>query len=271
MKNIHVFTADVDRTLRGTEQIPCAKTLSAFEELHRKGWLIGIESGRPLWQEMEDHHKQWGLSFQFDFIVGLNGGELQDNITHTTQKYNMLSCEDIRTIVEAVLPFGTNPFLYRDGYMFAMYMDEETRQSAIRHNSRVELAEDISDMWSEETSKIMVRTDTLDDPQGFIHFCQTHLCSENVTCFMTTPFLIEFQSPYNSKGTALQKFCEAHDITPDEVIAFGDSENDLPMMNWAGTSVAVDNAMDEVKNEADDICPAVDDDGVGIYLYSHFL
>ena len=48
MKNIHVFTADVDRTLRGTGAgIPGPLTLSAFESLHKKGWLIGIESGRP--------------------------------------------------------------------------------------------------------------------------------------------------------------------------------------------------------------------------------
>ena len=81
MKNIHVFTADVDRTLRGTRAgIPGPMTLSAFEKLHQKGWLIGIESGRPLWQEMEDHHNQWNLSFQFDFIIGLNGGELMDNL-----------------------------------------------------------------------------------------------------------------------------------------------------------------------------------------------
>lgn len=176
MKNIHVFTADVDRTLRGTRAgIPGPMTLSAFEKLHQKGWLIGIESGRPLWQEMEDHHNQWNLSFQFDFIIGLNGGELMDNLNHTIERYNMLSTEDIRKIVEAVIPFGANPFMYRDGYMFALHTDEGTEASALRHNSRVEFAKTLSDMWEMETSKILVRIDTLADPEGFVKYCQKHL------------------------------------------------------------------------------------------------
>ena len=272
MKNIHVFTADVDRTLRGTRAgIPGPMTLSAFEKLHQKGWLIGIESGRPLWQEMEDHHNQWNLSFQFDFIIGLNGGELMDNLNHTIERYNMLSTEDIRKIVEAVIPFGANPFMYRDGYMFALHTDEGTEASALRHNSRVEFAKTLSDMWEMETSKILVRIDTLADPEGFVKYCQKHLTSETVTCFKTTPLMFEFQSPLNSKGTALHRFCTAHDIDPQEVIAFGDSENDIPMMEYAGTCVAVDNAMDEVKAVAHAICPSVDDDGVGKYLYETFL
>ena len=270
MKNIHVFTADVDRTLRGKNN-PGPLTLSAFEKLHEKGWLIGIESGRPLWQEMEEHYKQWGLSFQFDFIVGLNGGELMDGLAGTTEKYNLLSTDDIRTIVETVIPFGANPFMYRDGYMYALHMDEDTKDSAMRHRSRVEIADQLSDMWQEETAKILVRLDTLDDPDVFVQYCQKHLISDTVTCFKTTPFMLEFQSPANSKGSALQMFCQRHGITPDEVIAFGDSENDIPMMKYAGTCVAVDNAMDEVKAMADYICPDVDEDGVGQFLHEMFL
>ena len=121
-----------------------------------------------------------------------------DNLNHTVERYNMLSIQDIRKIVEAVIPFGANPFMYRDGYMFAFHTDEGTEASALRHNSTVEFARQLSDMWEMETSKILVRIETLDDPDGFVSYCQSHLTSDTVTCFKTTPFMFEFQSPFNS-------------------------------------------------------------------------
>ena len=47
-----------------------------------------------------------------------------------------------------------------------------------------------------------------------------------------------------------------------EVLAFGDALNDLEMLQWAGRGVAVANAIDVVKDVADEIAPANVDDGV---------
>lgn len=51
-------------------------------------------------------------------------------------------------------------------------------------------------------------------------------------------------------------------ITPDEAIAFGDGENDLTMFDAVGTSVAMGNAWDVVKDRATHITTDVDDDGI---------
>ena len=52
----------------------------------------------------------------------------------------------------------------------------------------------------------------------------------------------------------------------EEVLAFGDSLNDLSMLEYAGHSVAVGNARIEVKEAADEVCLANDEDGVATYL-----
>lgn len=272
MANKFLFTADVDSTLRGHRSpLPGPKTLAAFEEMHRRGWLIGIESGRPLWQEMEDHHRQWNLSFQFDFIIGMNGGELHDYIDNTIETYNPLGCEDLKKIAEGVIPFGANPFVYREGYMLSMVKDEELVSSSLRHSSRFEICNDISELWEKPNAKLLVRVDHIENKAEFIEYCQKHLTSDTVTCFMTTPFMLEFQSPLNSKATALDVFCRRHGIDPDHIFAFGDSENDIPMLEYAGHAVAVDNAMDVVKLMVDDITYSVDEDGVGRYLFEKVL
>ena len=56
----------------------------------------------------------------------------------------------------------------------------------------------------------------------------------------------------------------------EQTIAFGDSLNDLSMIQAAGTGVAVANAWDEVKSCADDVCPSNENDGIAHYLLDHF-
>lgn len=273
MKEIHVFTADVDNTLRGKHtHKPGIETLRAFEEMHKNGWLIGIESGRPLWQEMEEHHNQWGLSFQFDFIIGLNGGELHDYLNNEIHTYNLLTSSDIRRIVEGIVPFGVNPFIYRDGYMLSLHDDEQLRESSMRHHSDTRICKNVTDMYELPTAKVLIRIDHLKDSEAFEKYCLENICNDNITCFKTTPDMLEFQSPLNSKATALDFFCKAHGISRNEIIAFGDSENDIPMLKYAGTSVALENAMEEVKKETDFTTEyPCDEDGVGKFLYSHIL
>jgi len=50
------------------------------------------------------------------------------------------------------------------------------------------------------------------------------------------------------------------------VVAFGDMPNDLPMLAWAGRSVAVANAHPEVLALADEVTASNDDDGVALVL-----
>ncbi|MGO0577511.1 HAD family hydrolase [Ornithinimicrobium panacihumi] len=67
-----------------------------------------------------------------------------------------------------------------------------------------------------------------------------------------------------SKAVALAHWCSQQDpeVRPEEVWAFGDMPNDLPMLDWAGRSFAVANAHPEVLAAATDLIPGNDDDGV---------
>lgn len=65
-----------------------------------------------------------------------------------------------------------------------------------------------------------------------------------------------------TKATALQRWCAGRDVRADQVWAFGDMPNDLPMLEWAGESFAVANAHPRVLATARHRCAANDDDGV---------
>lgn len=66
---------------------------------------------------------------------------------------------------------------------------------------------------------------------------------------------------YN-KGTALKKVCEHYGIPVQDSFAYGDSMNDLEMMEAAGISVCMENGSKKLKELSDDICPSVQEDGI---------
>ena len=70
----------------------------------------------------------------------------------------------------------------------------------------------------------------------------------------------------HSKGQALLKLAQIKNISLDNVIAFGNGENDIDMLKIAGTGIAMDNSFDTVKEVADAICEDNEHDGIGKYL-----
>lgn len=65
-----------------------------------------------------------------------------------------------------------------------------------------------------------------------------------------------------TKGTALKELAEINNIPREEIIAMGDNYNDLPMIEYAGCGVAMENAEDEIKKKADFVTKSNDDNGV---------
>jgi len=73
--------------------------------------------------------------------------------------------------------------------------------------------------------------------------------------------------PEGDKAHALQKVADYLNRDTHDITVFGDSINDIGMFKLAGTSVAVSNALDEVKAVADIVLPhSNDEDGVARYL-----
>lgn len=72
------------------------------------------------------------------------------------------------------------------------------------------------------------------------------------------------------KATGLARLAEMLGVPQREVVAFGDSRNDVPMLGWAGHGVAMGQAPEEVKAAADEVAPGCDEDGVARVLRGMF-
>lgn len=262
---VELVIADIDGTLRGFERAFGDMNRKALQLCHQKGIRLAVASGRPLWQELEDHAKEWNLGFQFDLIIGMNGGQIYDTVKNTKKEIHLLTPAQLELIVHALHDFDLNPFVYREGYSLVLHMDEEMVQSGKRHHSRIEICQQESDLYSIPTGKILYRTPTEKIALEVEHVGKQ--LSGEISCFRTGPTLVEFQSVFNNKGEALAQYCRENNIDIQNTLAFGDAENDMEMLQMAGKGVAVKNALEPVKKIADEVTAyTAGEDGVGRYL-----
>ncbi len=82
---------------------------------------------------------------------------------------------------------------------------------------------------------------------------------------------LEFTKIGVSKATGLSMLTEYLDIPMEAVLAVGDSENDVEMLQAAGLGVAMGNALDHVKTVADDITLTNDEEGVAAVVEKYIL
>ena len=78
--------------------------------------------------------------------------------------------------------------------------------------------------------------------------------------------LLEFLHPAVSKVNGLKTIAQDLGIKPEEVVAIGDGHNDIGMLQFAGLGVAMGNAHEEVKREADYVTRSNAEDGVALVI-----
>jgi Cof subfamily protein (haloacid dehalogenase superfamily) len=83
------------------------------------------------------------------------------------------------------------------------------------------------------------------------------------------PYFLEFASPDVTKAAGLDFVSARLGFAAGRTVAFGDGENDVELLEWAGYAVAVENAHDRVKAVADLVCPRVDEQGVAQVLEAY--
>ena len=89
---------------------------------------------------------------------------------------------------------------------------------------------------------------------------------ERAAVSMAGEWVVEINVAGVNKGAALEELAADLGVAADEVVAFGDYPNDLPMLAWAGTSVAPANAHPDVLAAVDETTASNDEDGVALAI-----
>ena len=119
---------------------------------------------------------------------------------------------------------------------------------------------DVVELLADPATKLILRHAEHDTVA--IQDLARELVGESLTVVASGSEAVEVTAAGVNKATAVAEL----GFPPDEVIAFGDYPNDIPLLTWAGRGVAMGNAHADVLAIADEVTATIDEDGVALVL-----
>lgn len=272
INELQFLAADIDGTLVNEARDMLDLTKKVLADLHRRGIRLGIASGRPLGEHLYSLPEHWGLDFQFDCYIGMNGGQLYDVRKDEYSEFYKLEPETIRKVIELMTESGidANPFIYIGEDMLSREKDAMMEAAMKRHGINCDVVNDISELYSKANAKILFRLRNPDDMPVLEKYLAEHR-SDEFAFFKTQPTMMEFQDRRVSKAVSMLAYCRDNLIPINTVMAFGDMTNDNEMLKEAGWSVCLKQGSDDTKACADVITEYTnDEDGFGHYMIDHW-
>jgi Cof subfamily protein (haloacid dehalogenase superfamily) len=165
-----------------------------------------------------------------------------------------------REAIAAVVAEGYGPNVYVDDQLYVSDVTEAARDYADFQHLEIQAVGDLL-AWLEAPPTKLV---CVGDPKALdgVEVRMKERFGDRLYISKSLPYFLEFAAPGVTKGAGLD-FLAAHmGFSREHTIAFGDGENDVELVEWAGFGVAVENAHDRVKAVADWICPSAEAEGV---------
>jgi hypothetical protein len=184
-----------------------------------------------------------------------------------------LDCKDAVEVVRMGVEKNVPVRICTDDQMFFAAESEESRAYQKKVNFEVGIIgtrpeNDIEVLAEQGIIKIV----WLDDPtriRGYQDDISNHFAGR-VNAHTSVPKQMEFVHISASKAVAMEKIGERLGITKEEMIAIGDGYNDLSMLKYAGFSVAMGNAPDDIKSVCSYVTLPNTEDGVAAFIDKFF-
>lgn len=135
------------------------------------------------------------------------------------------------------------------------------------------LQNSFGDLLRNDAAHPPVKFITVDNPDSGddVNPLLEDLFADQLDIARTHPQLVEGTALGVNKGEGVRKLCQILNVDPARVLAIGDSNNDIPMLQAVGTAVGMGNASDGVRAVADWIAPSIDEDGAAVALRKFIL
>lgn len=246
---------DLDGSLLDSRKNISEYTLNVLQKCRSKGMFIGIATARS---EMNAERL---ISVVKPDVVILNGGALA--CCRGEVIYSLLFSEqETMKLVHAGIDAGCEVTVDTPNKSYWNYKIHPREISADWSDT---VYTDYSN-FHEKSFKVCIQTTDLEFSEKIAADIENCTYTKFSDCDW-----FKFSKAGASKENAIPSVEKALGISSDEIIAFGDDYVDIEMLKYCGRGIAMGNAIDEVKNAADEITCDNDSDGVAIYLERNFL
>ncbi len=255
-----IISLDIDGTLYTSEKKISAETKAALLRAQEKGCVLVLASGRPT-AGLVPIAQQLSMDKFHGMLLAYNGGVVIDFTTNETIYKNIIPNALAKKLLRHLENFPVNPIV-DDGETIFTTDPESFKVPYESQSNHLKIAqvENICDAVDFSPAKVLIaapaeilsrETDNIRAP-----------FDDKLDFVLSTPFYLEATPKGVNKADALKTACETLKISTADIIAFGDAQNDIPMLKLAGYAVAMGNACAELKEIADHVTDTNDADGI---------
>ncbi|HEM6083357.1 TPA: HAD family phosphatase [Streptococcus suis] len=268
---IKLIALDMDGTLLNENKELMQPQIDAIHQAVKAGVIVVLCTGRPL-VGVKPFVQQLGFDKEDEYIIVNNGCS-----THSTKDWSLidweeLSAEDVRYLAG---------FTENDDVQISLFDEEDYFVLAEKANDRVNLDASLVGMTpqpidlDEATSgkHRFFEAMFVGEKDAIDAFENQHnpVLSKRYSTVRSQDYLLEILPNGASKASGLKKLADRLGILPEEIMAMGDANNDLEMIEFAGLGIAMGNANEQVKAIAQDITDTNENNGVAKAIEKYIL
>ncbi|MBP7347527.1 MAG: HAD family phosphatase [Butyrivibrio sp.] len=264
--NKKIFFFDLDGTLLNSQKTISPATKNALKTFTNSGNHFVICTGRAM-DSILQLQKELSLFYPGTFLAAFNGAQIYDCDTKKTIYRTGISINLVSQIFDLAKDHGIHIQTYSDTHIITCTDDECTKYYRHFIPSPLLLSSDIHSALITDPCKCIAIE--LHDHQKMEHFRKSllRLVGSSLSIMYSSPYYLEIFPAEAGKGSAVTRLCEYLQIPIENVLAAGDGQNDISMIQAAGTGIAMLNAAEDVKASADRITDADNDhDGLVPFL-----
>lgn len=239
-----LIATDMDDTLLTSQKNISKENQESIMQAQEKGVKFVLASGRPTFA-MNSFANQLKLDKFGGYVLSYNGACITDCKTGKNIFSLGLNETDIFFLFNKADEYDVSILTYNDDVIlynkYTEYVDLEIECT----NFKSKKITDLSLLDFTKTMKCMI----VANPEKIkeIYIKLKELVGDKYYLAISNPHFLEIANININKGKTLKYLCDILSIDSSEIIACGDSYNDIDMLKFAGLSVAADNACDDIK------------------------
>ena len=266
---IKLITLDIDGTLDNDERTISPRTQAALRAVEEQGVRLMLCSGRQA-PGLRHEAELLKLASYHGLLASYNGGRIQEATTGEILFDSSIENGLARRFLRHLEQWPELSPIVDDGE--SIYTTDENRHKvhdeSRNNNLKIKIVPDIAAAVTWRPVKILTAA-----PEGILvpHLADIREGFEDELSFVqSAPWFYEATVKGVAKESAIRQVMEKFDIKAEEIMAFGDAQNDMGMLELAGYAVAMGNAIPELKQMADEVTLSHNSDGIAATLERYF-
>lgn len=251
-----LLTLDLDGTLLNSDHDVSPGNIETLQAAERQGVMVTLVSGR-MHQSILPTSRKIGLS---NPIISYNGGMVKHAETNEVYFHRPVPRPTAVRLIEYCEQADLHLNFSWNDQLYVKELNDWSQLYQSRTGVVAEATGGLLNLPEVEPTKMQVLVNPELIVDLFAEFQRQF--DRDLYITRTMPEYIEFMNPQVSKGDAIIALADRLGIPIAETMAFGDGFNDESMMRTAGFSVAMANAVDEIKRISNYVTTSNDEDGV---------